>query len=129
MADVNIKFLRSFVAVAEEGGAAGAARRLGVPQHRVRDHIAALERAVGLRLLERRSGGGRAHLTGDGRAFLPKAVEALRAYDRMFDRAPVGMDRRERARLAALGLLELALASLRHDLAEEDEERIDRLLE
>lgn len=131
--DVNVKFLRSFVALVDEGGSAKAAARLGVPRHRVRDHVAALEKAVGRRLLERQFAPGRgstdrAHLTEDGRAFLPKAVEVLRAYDRMFDVAPIGMELRERSRATALGLLELALAALRHDLPDDDEERIDRLL-
>lgn len=133
MLDVNIKFLRSFLVLVEERSSARAGHRLGIPQSRVRDHIAALEKVVGKRLLERRSPAdrpetGRTHLTEDGRAFLPKAIEVMRAYNRMFDDMPVGVDQREHNRTIALGLMEMALAALKHDLSDEDRERIDSLL-
>ncbi len=133
MTDVNVKFLRSFIALVDEGTSAKAARRLGIPQHRVRGHVAALEKAFGMRLLERRlppdgNLSGRTQLTQQGRALLPKAVDVLRAYDRMLDHRPVGVDLRERSRVAALALLELALSSLKHDLSDDDEDRIERAL-
>ena len=133
MRDVNIKFLRSFVVLVEERNSAKAGRRLGIPQSRVRDHIAALEEAVGKRLLERRfpteqAETGRTQLTEDGRAFLPKAIEVMRAYNRMFDDIPVGVDQREHNRAIALGLMEMALAALKHDLSDEDQKRIGNLL-
>lgn len=133
MLDVNIKFLRSFLALVEERNSAKAGRRLGIPQSRVRDHIAALEKVVGKRLLERRfpadpTETGRTQLTEDGRAFLPKAIDVMRAYNRMFDNIPAGVDQREHNRVIALGLMEMALAALKHDLSDEDRERIGNLL-
>ena len=133
MPDVTIKSLRSFVAVVEERSTAKAARRLGIPQSRIRDQVTALEKAIGHRLLERRfpinrAETGRTQLTAEGRAFLPKAVEVVRAYDRMFD-APTGLDLRERNRAMAGRLMEMALAALNHDLSDGDQERIDALLD
>ena len=82
-----------------------------------------------MRLLERRlaAGGkraGRAHLTDEGRAFLPKAVDVRRAYDRLFDDRLLEVDVRESSRHMTLGLLELTLASLSRELSEYDEDRI-----
>ena len=133
MVDVHIRVLRSFLALVEERSTTRAGRRLGMPQSRVREHVIALEKAVGKRLLERRfppgqAETGRTKLTEDGRAFLPKAIEVMQAYDRMFDDQPVGIDPRERNRAVALGLTELVLAALKHDLSDDDQERIDGLL-
>ena len=64
----NAKF---FLAVAREGQMLGAARRLGTSQARLSRRIAALEEAVGARLLERTTKGS--DLTEDGRAFFETA--------------------------------------------------------
>lgn len=134
MADVNVKILRSFLALVEERSTIIAGRRLGIPQSRVRDHVSALERAVGKPLLKRRfppnrEETGRTQLTEEGHVFLPRAVEALRAYDRMFDEWSVQADPREHNRVVALALLEKVLSALKHDLSDEERERIDRLLD
>lgn len=65
-----------FLAVAREGQMLGAARRLGTSQARLSRRIAALEAALGARLLERTTKGS--ELTEDGRSFLATAerVEA-----------------------------------------------------
>ncbi len=65
-----------FLAVAREGQMLGAARRLGTSQARLSRRIAALEAAVGARLLERTTKGSA--LTEDGRTFFETAerVEA-----------------------------------------------------
>ena len=133
MSEVNVKFLRAFLALVEERSSARAARRLAIPQPRLVSQVAALEKAVGRRLFEKRfppsrEETGRTQLTEEGRAFLPRAIDALRAHDRLFDDAPFSADPRERNRIITHGLLELALGALRHDLSDEDLERVDRLL-
>ena len=92
-------------------------------------HVQALEKAVGAPLLERRplagqEDTGRTQLTEAGRLFLPKAIECLRAHDRIFEDTPLGQDPREVNRALALALTELALQALRHDLSDEDRDRI-----
>ena len=134
MSNVNIKFLRTFLALVEERSTAKTARRIGMVKTNVLGHVAAIEKIIGERLLERRfppspAEMGRTQLTEAGRAFLPKAVEAVRAHDKMFADAPVGQDSREVDRAIAAGLLELARDALRHDLSDDDRKRIyDTLL-
>lgn len=73
---MNWDDLRYFLAVAREGQMLGAARRLGVSQALLSRHVAALEDALGARLLDRSTRG--CLLTEDGLAFLATAerVEA-----------------------------------------------------
>ena len=71
---------------------------------------------------------GRTQLTEDGHMFLPRAVEALRAYDRMFDKWSAQADPREHNRVVALVLLEKVFSALKHDLSDEELERIEQLL-
>ena len=131
---MDMKVVRSFLTLVEEKSVARAGRRLGIPETRLRHHVIALEEAVGKRLLQRWSPPnevetGRTELTEEGRAFLPKAVEAVRAYDRLFDDAPSGADPRERDQAVASGLLELAIEVLKHDdLSAEDRKRLGSLL-
>ncbi|MEM1361834.1 MAG: LysR family transcriptional regulator [Pseudomonadota bacterium] len=68
---MNWDDLRYFLAVAREGQMLGAARRLGVSQALLSRHIAALEEAVGARLLDRTTRGST--LTEDGAALLATA--------------------------------------------------------
>lgn len=65
---------RYFLAVAREGQMLGAAIRLGVSQARLSRHLAALEAALGTRLLDRSTRG--CTLTDDGRAFMEAAERA-----------------------------------------------------
>lgn len=131
---MNVKFLRTFLAVVEERSLTKAGQRLGVSRSNVPAHIASVEKAIGTKLLERRfpphaEETGRTQLTEAGRAFLPKAVEAVRAHDRMFEDTPLGADPREANRAIASALVEIALSALRHDLSEADRTRLyDRLL-
>ena len=81
MAAMNMRFLRSFLAVAEERSSARAAQRLGLPRQSVTQHVAAVEKAVGLKLLEagyprEPRQVGRTQLTEQGRLFYPKALRA-----------------------------------------------------
>ena len=134
MPDVSIKFVRTFLILVEEKSTAVAARRTGLSQPSVRFHLAEVEKAVGERLIERRTlparaDLGRMQLTEAGRAFLPKAVEAVRAYDRMFADAPSDRDLQEAINPAiAADLLELARDALRHDLSEDQRKIIQAIL-
>ena len=113
MKNINMNYLRSFLAMAEERSSAKAAQRLGIPRQSVTQHIRAVEKKVGRTLLEtpwprEPRQVGRTQLTEAGLAFFPKAVRALRAHDalfedRLFDTTPC------ETRLAMLrSLLELA---------------------
>jgi molybdate transport repressor ModE-like protein len=80
---VEFRHLVTLKRVAEEGSLAGAARVLGYSQPAVSQQIAALERLVGARLVERRAGGREVHLTaagdrvlGHGSAILARARAA-----------------------------------------------------
>ena len=68
--------LRLFLAVAREGQMLGAAAKLGMSQSRLSRHLAALERALGARLLERTTRGSVP--TPDGEALMA-AAEAMEA--------------------------------------------------
>ena len=113
----------------EERNTTRAAQRLGMHKTNVLTQVSRVEEAVGVQLLERRfppSGkdeSGRTQLTAAGRQFLPKALEVVRAHDRLFDDQPVETDPREANRAVASRLMEVALAALRHDLTEEDREK------
>ncbi|UNS95335.1 LysR family transcriptional regulator [Streptomyces tubbatahanensis] len=74
--EYQAEWLGSFVGVAERGGFSAAATALSRSQSRVSAHVAALERALDIRLFDRS-----AHptvLTPQGRALLPHARTALR---------------------------------------------------
>ena len=133
MSHVNMKYLRTFLVMVEKKSSAKTARSLGISQDTVRLQIGRLEKVVGKRLLQRRlppnrEEMGRTQLTEEGRAFLPKAITALQAHDRIFDDKSVGHDPRTEVSTLATGLLEKALAALRHDLSDEEEDRIYKTL-
>ena len=122
-----MKMLRTFLVLVEERSTAKAGARLGMSKSNVLVHITSLEKVLGQQLLARRfpptrDETGRTQLTEAGRAFLPKALAALRAHDRMFDDAPLGADPREANRAIASALVELARAALQHDLSDRDRE-------
>ena len=71
-----VKVMRSFVAVAEEGGFAMAARVLRLSPPAVTRDVAALEGRLGCRLLQRTT--RRVGLTGAGQRYLPDAQRILR---------------------------------------------------
>lgn len=136
MKHINMKFLRTFLAVIEERSGPRAAARLGIKYHSVTVHIAAIERAVGAPLLERRIASskeeaGRMQLTAAGIAFLPKAIEAMATHDAMFDNnnnTEGEPDPREVNRITAISLSELLLDVLRHDVSDETRARASNLL-
>lgn len=77
----RIDWIVSFVAVARHGSFSAAAKTLYRSQPRVSSHIAALERLVGRRLVDRSV--QPATLTPEGRGLLPHAEEILRRLDLM----------------------------------------------
>ncbi|MBV2353937.1 LysR family transcriptional regulator [Streptomyces sp. J2-1] len=77
---MDLDGVRTFVAVADCGRFQDAAAELSVTQQAVSKRVAALERALGVRLLTRTPRGAR--LSIDGEAFLPYARELLRAEQR-----------------------------------------------
>src|SRR5437016_1906455 len=68
---MKLRALEAFLAVAEEGSFTRAARRMGLAQPSLSQHIRALEAELGGRLLERFPRGIR--LTSAGKALLPEA--------------------------------------------------------
>lgn len=73
---LSLRKLEVFLAVADEGGFAAAADRLGISQPSVSHHVAALEKAVGGAAFERRNGRNPL-LTDLGRSLLTHAREIL----------------------------------------------------
>ena len=131
--NMNIKYLRSFLATVQERSTAKAAQRLGLSRNSLAHHVAAVEEVVGQPLLEapwprEARQVGRTQLTEHGLVFFPRAVRALRAHDELFDDRPAEQDPRD-ARLTLLhGLLELTLDAARNNLTEADRRLIDELL-
>jgi DNA-binding transcriptional LysR family regulator len=77
---MEIRELRAFVAVAEEGGMSAAARRLHVSQSALSQTIQSLERQLGVQLLVRDYAGARP--TETGKALLEEARALLDHHDR-----------------------------------------------
>jgi DNA-binding transcriptional LysR family regulator len=77
---MNIRQLACFVAVVEEGSFTRAARRIGITQPSLSQHIRALEADIDGAVLERLPSG--VALTPAGRTLLPEARAAVRAVER-----------------------------------------------
>ena len=80
---MELRELTAFVAVAEEGGMSAASRRLHISQPALSQTVSALERQLGVKLLERSSTGVRpteagAALLAEARAILARHGQALR---------------------------------------------------
>ncbi len=78
--DIEVRHLRYFVAVAEEGSFTAAARRVHVTQQVLSTQIQQLETILGVQLLERSSRG--ASVTAAGASFLDGARSTLAELDR-----------------------------------------------
>ena len=72
---MDLNALRSALAVAEHGGVAAATRATGVPRSTLSRHLAELEQALGLRLVERTS--RRFRLTVEGAALVELASKPM----------------------------------------------------
>lgn len=84
---MELRELRAFVAVVEEGGLSAAARRLHVSQPALSQTVGGLERQLGVKLLVRGSTGVRATeagtaLLGEARAVLARYEQAVRSMGR-----------------------------------------------
>jgi molybdate transport repressor ModE-like protein len=82
--DLELRQLRAFVALIEQGSITGAARSLKLAQSTVSEALAALERALGATVVNRRRGSRDSILTAAGQALLPNAREVLAAIDRTY---------------------------------------------
>lgn len=80
---IEIRHLRAFLAVADEGGITRAAARLGLTQPAVSRTLAALEQRLGRRLIDRST--HHLALTADGIAFRDRATAAVAAFDEAVD--------------------------------------------
>jgi DNA-binding transcriptional LysR family regulator len=79
----RVRAMLSFVQAADHGSFAGAARMLGISSAAVGKNVAGLEGALGVRLMNRSTRS--LQLTGEGRAFLERAREAIAALDLAID--------------------------------------------
>ncbi len=110
--------LKVFEAVYSGGSCTGAARRLGVTQPAVSQHIAELERELGVALFTRTGPRGRMEPTPAAEILMPRAVRLLKDFDdigTLFSPAAArfGEVRVRADALAAGTVMEDLLASLR----------------
>jgi DNA-binding transcriptional LysR family regulator len=77
--DLELAWLKSWVAVVDAGGFARAADRIFLSQPRVSAHVANLERALGCTLIDRKA--RPLTLTDEGQRFLPRARAILASVD------------------------------------------------
>src|SRR3989440_1907808 len=82
---MNLRQLACFVAIVEEGSFTRAARRVGITQPSLSQHVRSLEEELGGAVLERLPRG--VALTPAGRTLLPEARAAVRAVERGRDAA------------------------------------------
>lgn len=111
-ANINIRWLRSFIAVAELGTVRRAAAEAELSQPTVSLHIGSLEEALGRTLFDRRRP---MRLSEAGKALLPRARHVVGLHDELFlDEAPdeAVEDIAERQKTEAVSLLKRALDAL-----------------
>ncbi len=112
----TLRHLAALIATVETGSVSAAARLLNVTQPAASQQLRALERLLGLRLLER--AGGRTQASAAGEALLPHARRALQAVDDLTAAATQHAEARGRVRLgtgatACIYLLPPILARLK----------------
>lgn len=101
MAEVDLRQLRYLVAVADQGGFTTAAEQLVMTQPAISRAVAALERAVGVRLLDRTSRG--VVLTAAGKALVDEAREILGQVEQAVIRARAAGDTARPLRISSRG--------------------------
>jgi DNA-binding transcriptional LysR family regulator len=94
---VEIRELRAFVAVAEDGGMSAASRRLHVSQSALSQTIRSLERQLGMQLLVRDYSGARP--TDAGKVLLAEARALIDHHDRVLAAVSDGSAATERLRI------------------------------
>ncbi len=77
---IHLERVATFLALAASGGFREAAKRTGLSQPTVTQHLKWLEQALNVTLIDRNNAGST--LTPEGRAFLPYAENLVRTYDR-----------------------------------------------
>lgn len=112
---MSIRDLKTFLAIAEGGSFASAARAVRRTQSAVSTQMKALEEELGIDLFDRSK--RPPQLTEAGRAFVPKIADAVQAYELLFQRA-AGTELEGRIRLGSVptlitGRLPQALMALR----------------
>lgn len=114
MHDIDLRLVRAFVAVAEQGGFSAAAEALHITQPALSRRIGELEAALGVRAFDRTS--RRVRLTGDGEALLERSrgllvdAEALRERARALKAGRAGVLRVGGTPFALEGLIAPFLA-------------------
>jgi DNA-binding transcriptional LysR family regulator len=78
---LEVRHLRAFVALVDQGTITEAAHSLGLAQSTVSESLAALERALGTAVTVRRRGSHAVSLTASGNALLPHARDVLESLD------------------------------------------------
>lgn len=78
---VEVRQLRAFLAVVEQGSLSAAAVSLGLAQSTVSEALSALDRAIGMPTVVRKRGAHAAVLTAAGEALLPHARRVLQELD------------------------------------------------
>ena len=85
---IELRHLRCFLAIAEESSVTRAAARLHLTQPAVSRSLAALEKHLGTRLVDRST--HHLALTAEGEAFRTKAAAAVAAFDEALDAGRLG---------------------------------------
>jgi DNA-binding transcriptional LysR family regulator len=83
-ANLEIRQLRAFIALVENGSITAASQVLGLAQSTVSESIAALEREVGTALIAHKRGSHSVALTEAGRVLLPRGRHVLAAVDKAY---------------------------------------------
>jgi DNA-binding transcriptional LysR family regulator len=81
---LELRQLRAFVALVENGSITAASHALGLAQSTVSEAIAALERELGTALIAHKRGSHSVALTPAGQVLLPRAREVLEAVDKAY---------------------------------------------